>query len=237
MIELVTIPFSHYCEKARWALDRCNVAYTESGHLPLLAYLATYRHARTRTVPLLVTTEGVLTDSTDIVAFADRHAPGELISPGALALEDDFDRQLGPATRRWGYAQLLHDPKIIPYLVARVPRWEALTLRATRPLVVRMMARGLNITTEGVARSFAKIEAMFAKVSALLADGRAYLAGDRFSVADLAFAALAAPVLLPEEQDVGMPPRAMFGAANAQIDAWRATPAGAFALRMYREER
>ncbi|MCW3023116.1 MAG: Glutathione S-transferase family protein, partial [Conexibacter sp.] len=33
---LVTIPISHYCEKARWALDRAGVAYEERRHLPAL---------------------------------------------------------------------------------------------------------------------------------------------------------------------------------------------------------
>ena len=30
---LITIPISHYCEKARWALDRAGVAYRERAHL------------------------------------------------------------------------------------------------------------------------------------------------------------------------------------------------------------
>lgn len=242
-MKLITIPFSHYCEKARWALERCGVAFTESGHLPIFAYLSTYRHARSRSVPILVAGNTVLRDSTDIVAFADSHDPGQLLPADpatrvrALELEDDFDRQLGPATRRWGYAQLIHDPHVVQVLGARVPRWQALALRATKPIAIGMLSRGLNLSAEGVARSHAKIESAFAKVGALLADGRVYLAGDQFSVADLTFAALAAPVLQPEEMDVGMPPREAFGAANAQIDAWRAMPAGAFALKMYREER
>jgi len=100
-----------------------------------------------------------------------------------------------------------------------------------------MMKRGLNITPEGVTRSLAKIEESFAKVNALLADGRRFLVGTKFTVADLTFASLAAPVLLPDQLDVGLPPYEMFGAARAQIDTWRATPAGAFALRMFKEER
>jgi len=240
---LITIPFSHYCEKARWALDRCDIAFRERGHLPLFSYLATYRAARTKTVPILIAGETTLADSTDIVAWCDATRPGELLpaEPAlrgeVLELEDDFVRQLGPATRRWGYAQLIEDPRVIPYLVSRVPRWQALGLRAARPVAIRFLKRGLNITPDGVARSLAKIEDAFARVGAVLRDGRRYLAGDRFTAADLTFAALAAPVLLPPELDVGLPPREMFGAATAQIDAWRATAAGAFALRMFAEER
>src|SRR5262249_52617975 len=35
-MELITIRFSHYNEKARWALDRFGVVYTERAHLPLI---------------------------------------------------------------------------------------------------------------------------------------------------------------------------------------------------------
>ena len=40
---LITIPFSHYCEKARWALDYCGVPYTEDAHLPGLHIRPTRR--------------------------------------------------------------------------------------------------------------------------------------------------------------------------------------------------
>jgi glutathione S-transferase len=240
---LITISFSHYCEKARWALDLCGIEFEEHANLPLFAYLATYRASRTKTVPILIAGKTRLTDSTEIVAWCDAHRPGTLLpaEPAqrdeALALEDDFDRHLGPATRRWGYAQLIDEPGVVPYLGSRVPRWQALGLKVARPVAMKMIQRGLNITPDGVARSLEKIEASFAKVGALVADGRRYLVGDRFTVADLTFASLAAPVLLPDQLDVGLPPFEMFGAARAQIDTWRASPAGAFALRMFKEER
>ena len=240
---LITISFSHYCEKARWALDRCGIAFEERANLPLFAYLATYRASRTKTVPILVAGDTTLTDSTEIVAWCDARKPGTLLPADpaqrgeALALEDDFDRDLGPATRRWGYAQLIDEPRVVPYLGSRVPRWQAVGLKVARPVAMGMIKRGLDITPDGVARSLAKIEDSFARVTGLLADGRRYLVGDRFTVADLTFAALAAPVLLPDQLDVGLPPYEMFGDARAQIDTWRATPAGAFAQRMFKEER
>jgi glutathione S-transferase len=242
MTTLVTITFSHYCEKARWALDRCGVTYDESGHLPLFSYLASYRHG-SRTVPVLIDGATVLRDSSEIVAWADARTPGALLPDDpieraeALALEDDFDRNLGPATRRWGYAQLIREPRVVPHIVDRVPRWQALALRLARPVAMRAIASGLGINAAGIERSRVKIEQTFARIAERLRDGRRYLMGDRFTVADLTFAALAAPVLLPEQPAVPMPPREMFKSANTQIDAWRATPAGELVLRLYREDR
>ena len=33
MLRLITIPISHYCEKARWALDRAGIEYREERHI------------------------------------------------------------------------------------------------------------------------------------------------------------------------------------------------------------
>jgi glutathione S-transferase len=41
---LITIPHSHYSEKARWALDRLELPYREEVHIPLLHRLATIRN-------------------------------------------------------------------------------------------------------------------------------------------------------------------------------------------------
>jgi glutathione S-transferase len=240
---LITITFSHYCEKARWALERCGVAYDEDGHLPLLHYRATRRAGAGRTVPVLVDGAEILTDSTDIVAWADARRRGMLLPTDgsrdeALALEDDFDRQLGPAARRWAYFHLLPRRELLPKMLGPVPLWQARAFRVLRPLAAALLRRGLRIDEAGVERSRVKIEETFARVAALLADGRRYLAGGRFTVADLTFASLAAPILLPAEYPVPLPmPEELGEAPRAQILAWRRAPAGEFALRLYREDR
>src|ERR1041385_3068211 len=199
--KLITIPFSHYCEKARWALDRAGIAYREDGHLPLFHYLANMRVGGKRTVPVLVDGKQIVRDSTDIIAWADAKKPGCLIplagAREALDIEDDFDNRLGPATRRWGYYFLIPNRDADAIIAAGVPRWERSLLRISRPLAVRFLKRSLKIDEAGVARSKLKIDAVFSRVSDVLRDGRPYLMGDRFTVADLTFAALSAPVLLP----------------------------------------
>ena len=242
-VRLITIPFSHYCEKARWALERCNIPYEEDGHLPLFHYLANRRAGAKRTVPVVVDGVHLITDSTDIIAWADAKKPGTLIPTGdaraeALALEDELDRDLGPATRRWGYFYLLPQKQLDHVITRGVPRWEAVALKVTRPIAVAMLKRGLKIDAAGAERSRAKIEEVFGRIAERLADGRRYLMGARFTVADLTFAALASPVLLPREHPFGLPPPEEFPvAAQDQIAAWRASPAGRFGLRIYAEHR
>ena len=51
--ELITIPISHYCEKARWALDRAGIPYRERAHLQAIHWFAVRRAGGARTVPVL----------------------------------------------------------------------------------------------------------------------------------------------------------------------------------------
>src|SRR5690349_17185426 len=109
---LITIPFSHYCEKARWALERAGVAHVEEGHLPLFSSIAAKRAGAKRTVPVFVSADAELVpDSTDILRWCDAHGGAAPLFPDALpdaaTLEDDFDRRLGPAARRLAYFHLL----------------------------------------------------------------------------------------------------------------------------------
>ncbi len=243
-VRLITIPFSHYCEKARWALERCGIAYEEDGHLPIFHYLANRFAGAKRTVPVVISGGTRITDSTEIIAWADSQKPGTLLPENkaqreeALALEDELDNQLGPATRRWAYFHLLPRKDLDHILTRGVPRWQKVALKVTRPIAVTMLKRGLKIDAAGAERSRAKIDEAFTLLSELLSDGRRYLVGDRFSVADLTFASLASPILLPREHPFGLPqPEEFPAAAREQIEAWRGTAAGSHALRIYADHR
>lgn len=245
---LVTISFSHFCEKARWALDRARVPYRESAHLPAFHALPVKRAGGKRATPTLVTGDGVLNDSTDILAWCDRQRPeAALYGQSAeerreiLALEDLFDEQLGPHVRRWAYFHLLQERRAIMSMFAvqaDVPSFEKAAMRAVFPAVRAMMRKAMNIDAEGAARSRRKVDEVFATVAARLADGRRYLVGESFTAADLTFAALAAPGVLPEGLALRYPAvDELPEEAATQVRAWRAHPAGEFALRVAREDR
>src|SRR3954451_24869544 len=87
MRRLLTIPISHYCEKARWALDRAGVDYREERHAQGIHQVMAKRAGGGKTVPVLVADEGVFPESEDILRYADRHLPDER----RLFPEDDGD--------------------------------------------------------------------------------------------------------------------------------------------------
>jgi glutathione S-transferase len=244
---LITIPISHYCEKARWALDRAGLAYDERRHLQVVHWVAVRRAGGGRTAPVLVCEEGVLKESADILAYADRHAPPERRvypdDPAAAeaigALERDFDERLGPEGRAWMYHQLRGRSDIaLAYATAGVPAWQRRAFPLAYPFVARVIDRHLGITPDSVARSERGVRATFDDVGRRLSDGRPYLTGERFTAADLTFAALAAPMLMPPEYGVALPqPEELPAPMAATVRELRDHPAGRHALRMFREER
>ena len=238
---LITIGLSHYCEKARWALQRAHIAFRESTHAPIMHLFRTVPRGR-RGTPLLMADGHIIADSTDILHWVDKRTPPEQRlfpdDPDALAevveWEHRFDDDLGPHVRRVAYFHLLPNKALaLPQLTKGASRSEALAVRLGYPLVRRVIARSLKVTPEGAARSLPKVRAVLADVDAALADGRRYLVGGRFSAADLTFASLLAPAVQPKNPDLVYLPPALAAFAREV----RATAAGRFALRLLQEER
>ena len=245
---LVTIPISHFCEKARWALDRAGVDYIEKRHIQLLHAIAAKRAGGGTTAPVLRTADGTVYDqSSAILRYADEHLPEERrLYPAdpaeqadVVALEQRFDNVLGPEGRRWLSHEVFKDARrFAPWNLTGVPRWE----RRIFPFVLApakvVINRLFKISDATVAAAVQQVDDEFDAVAERLSDGRRHLAGDRFSAADLAFAALAAPCITPPRYGTPLPqPEDLTPAMAAAVERWRAHPAGQYALRMFREER
>ena len=87
---LVTIPLSHFCERARWALDYTGLPYTEQRHAPGFHALAVRRAGGQRITPILAIDAGVIGDSTDVLLWADaRAAQGRALYPQEPALREE----------------------------------------------------------------------------------------------------------------------------------------------------
>jgi glutathione S-transferase len=244
---LVTIPISHFCEKARWALQRAGTSYVEQPHLQLVHIAAARKAGGGRSVPVFVADDGeVVADSTDILRWADRGlAPDQRLYPAGevgartAALEDELDEGLGPDSRLWIYhATLPVIDRLRPWAEVGLPRWERLAFRGSGPLVGIAISRFLGVNDAAAATALQSVDRVFDDVAERLADGRRFLLGDRFTAADLTFGALSAAMLLPGGYGSPLPPpEAMPAAAAHHIRRLRSHPAGVFADRLYREER
>jgi glutathione S-transferase len=244
---LITIPISHYCEKARWALERAGLAYSEERHVQGVHRIVARRAGGGSTVPVLVAPEGVFGESEQIVAYADDSLPEDLrLFPADPALRAEvekvsrwLDEGLGPDGRRLMYANMLEHRRLMLRVNCQgVPNWERRTMTALWPAAVRFGKRELGIGPTSADEDEVLVQRAFDAVAERLADGRRYLCGDRFTAADLTFAALSASVLVPPEYGVPLPQPEILPAETASaVRAFRAHPAGAYALRLFRDER
>jgi glutathione S-transferase len=244
---LITIPISHYCEKARWALDYARLDYTEERHVQLVHIVALRLAGGNRTSPALICDEGVVRESGAIVGYAAQRAPADrALEPEdpveraeAMRVERWLDVELGPHGRRWTYFRMKGQTDLVrKYNLTGVPAWERAAFPVANRVVLRGVERVLRITPETAGESKQKTLAVFDTVAERLADGRRYLVGDRFSRADLAFAALAGAVILPELYGVPLPRIDELDEVTARESGeFRDHPAGRFALRIYDEHR
>lgn len=201
------IPFSHYNEKARWALDHKGVEHERrealGGVHPFVSLWKT--RGRSYTFPLLVLDGKAIGDSTAIIAALERRYPDPPLYPDepaarkqALGLEDFFDEELGPYVRRYVFHEVIRDRAVLETFVERTThprmRWGF-----SRQVTAALLHARFGTRTDAAAEeSKRKIVAALDRLEGELRGGD-YLVGDRFTVADLTAASLFYPLVLPPE--------------------------------------
>ncbi len=151
---LITIPISHYCEKVRWALTKQKISFVEEALMPPFHLLAT-NSVGGKLTPVLVTEDGIFTDSTDILKYLDSISLTHIkLFPENLELrkqveelEELFDEKLGVATRLWGYSRLLDNRKIIKNAWSNgVPFFETMFFPVIFPVMQQLVYKKFGIT-------------------------------------------------------------------------------------------
>jgi glutathione S-transferase len=246
VLRLVTIPISHYCEKARWALERAGIPYREERHVQGIHRIAAGRAGGGPTVPVLVTPDGALGESAEILRWVDERSPPDLRlfpdDPRERAeverLCSRFDEALGPRGRRLMYIHMLSQRKLtLRFNNQGVPPWEDRALRLTWPVATRWLGRELAIRPGIETEDEAAVWREFDFVAELLADGK-HLCGERFGAADLTFASLSAAVVVPPGYGVELPqPDVLPERTAALVERAREHPAGRYALALFAHHR
>ena len=216
---------------------------TERNMSPLNQFVI--RYVGGQTVPVLITATDTFRSSDEILNYIDAISPTELklypLDPEDRRQVDElvelFDTILAPAVRLWAYSYIMMEANLLkPLWCQGVPWFE----RWLFPIVFHWMRTTAfqmhQINDDSIVAAHTEIDRIFEMVSNLLADGRLYLVGDRFSAADLAFATLAAAVVISPGYGVKLPELSQLPDLMAtSIQQLQETLAGQFVLRLYRE--
>jgi glutathione S-transferase len=243
--KLITFAASHFCEKARWALDWLGLDYEEVGWPPGLHLILTKVHgAKASTLPILFDGGELIQGSGIIIDWAESKAAGRgrSLTPAnegeAKEIERRSDEVIGVHVRRLAFAELLprYARAVKPALFYRASGWRRLAGDFMWPVSWRIMQRVYDAGPGAAEDSRAKLDAEFDWLDAKLAGGRPYLAGDRFSRADLTVASLLANFARPAEL---APQHSMEGPASlaADVERWRERPVMRFVRELYRKHR
>jgi glutathione S-transferase len=213
MLSLYQFPISHYCEKIRWALDYKNLDYRVVNLLPGFHTSTAKKLTKRTTLPILTHDETTIRNSSDIINYLDETFPQHLLTPvdagnkqDALDWERFADKEIGPCVRRVCYHTLLEHPAlVIPFFTVNGPWYGSWVLRPLFPSLSRKMRKLMDINAATAEQAQAHLAQAIGKVHEHL-QGKTYFVGDQFSRADLAVAALLAPLCRPVGYGLDWPP-------------------------------
>lgn len=227
---LFVLPPSHYCERARWALDHMKIAYVEEPWAVGLHVAFARRLAPRSTLPILDTGTAILQGSDRILEWTG-------IAGGDATLEHRFERRVGVLVRQYIYAATLADPRsaVRDTLLSGVPPAQAFIARLAWPVTRRAMASGMDARIALLPELEEKIEAELAWFESILRRGK-HIVGAELGRADVTAASLLAPLARPAAcplyRKVVLPPE-----AEAALTRWSARPALQWVDRIYGQYR
>ena len=240
---LYVFAISHFCEKARWALDSVGVEY-ELRHLPPGAHVQVAKDlgAAGSSLPFLFAEGRVIHGSGAILDWADSSAagPSKHLSPDSefeeecRALETRLDDVIGVQVRRYYYSEALveHPDSVLPIFTQDLAASERQSLEENWGLVRQMMTGMMDLGPKQRQESRRFVEGELDWLDGLLNDGRRFLLGQRFSRADMTAASLVAPLAQPKEHPtygmLDLPPL-----ARADLALWSSRPTLAWVREIY----
>lgn len=243
-IELLQFRYSHYNEKARWALDFKGVPHRRTALLPG-PHMRTIKKLTGQTsTPVLRLGDRHIAGSAAIIAHLEQSHPLPALYPAdeaqraqAREIEAWLDADLGPDIRRALFSMIVDEADYMCAMFGQGRPWIQRTLyRATYPLAKGMIRKGNGVTSQqAVDDAFVRTGEVFDRLAAMMGPS-GYLVGDSFSVADLTAAALSAPAFDPQHPDMARP-RPMPQTMQDWLARWKQHPWGEHVLRLYRDHR
>jgi len=207
--KLYVFTISHYCEKAKWALDYFALPYE-------LVVLSPLEHRKVAgrlglaqgSVPFLQAGKEVVQGSTAILDWASQNKKNarslHIDDPQVVACITRLDEVLGVHVRRFYYsAGIIEQPALVkPIFLHGLNTWGKLKMMFAWPKVRQLMTKYMDLGVRQGEESKRIIETELAWLENLLSQNGGTLSHKGFSAADLSAASLLAPLVLPPEYPV-----------------------------------
>jgi glutathione S-transferase len=208
MFELYDFTFSHYSEKARWALDFKGVPYTPRHLVPGFHMRTTRKLAPRSCVPILKTDRTVIQGSSEIIDFLEQTFPERSLTPldsqdakAAVEWEKYLDEEIGVTLRLWFYHHTLADrDRAIRFLCTDATWLQRSLFALSFAPIRRKMTELMNINAQTASSAERRFALAFDRLDQALERGP-FLVGNRFSRADLSACALLWPLCRPGESE------------------------------------
>jgi len=205
-MKLLEFPHSHYCEKARWALDFKGLEFEAVPILPMFHLITIKKFAPNTTVPVLLNAEDAKQGSSEIITYLDDKYPTDLLTPSkekerkkCLEIEQQMDECLGENLRRIYYSKLLAYPELIGHCFTHpMPKIKQIIFKLIYPFCRYKIYQHFVISEQRVDQSIKDFAKSMDELAVIL-EGKEYLIDDRFSRADLSIASMLSLMIMPKE--------------------------------------
>ena len=203
---LYQFAISHYCEKARWALDHKKVAYQIKNLLPGLHILALRGKVEDTSLPVLRINGKYIQGSDQIIDVLEQIITAYPLTPTNPMQRDDAQYWESFATTELAapygvfyYSHMLEYPHLLRQRYSQNGPWYTPFFFAlTFNRICQRLREMYNITNSSANQARERIEAALQKLQQHL-QSRTYLVGNQFSRADLSVAALLSPLARPAQ--------------------------------------
>ena len=205
-MKLLEFPHSHFCEKARWALDYKKVSYEPLAVMPGLHMKTIRRYAPGTSVPVLLTGDEVVQGSSEIIDYLEKKITDRPLTPSdpadcqdCLEIERTMDKRLGENIRQILYSRLLAYPAFIRHCFTHpMPWWKQMLFRPIFPVLRSKMYQIYVKSPESVESARAEFDAAMAELEEKLSN-KEYLVGSQFTRADVSVASMLSLLVMPPE--------------------------------------
>ena len=238
-MKLLEFPHSHFCEKARWALDFKGVAFQAVAILPGLHLWTVRRYAPGTSVPVLLVGEQAIQGSSEIIDFLEEHYPAHSLTPSDekerqryLDFEIEMENELGKPIRQVFYHRLLAYPAFIRFCFTHtLSPLKQLVFRLYYPFLQKKIFQVYVVSDNAVTQAKSDFDSSMDKLAQKL-EGKDYFFSDRFSRADLTVSSLLCFLVMPKQHPFPWPTIPDSDIRSIQ-DSYKNHPVCIWVKRMY----